>query len=60
LCDPIEKNDMDGNVTCRGERSVFNVLMGKPEGKTPLGILRHRWRDINMDLQEVGWRHGLH
>jgi len=31
------------------------VLMGKPEGKRPLGRPRHRWEDnIKMDLQEVG------
>jgi len=28
--------------------------VGKPEGKRPLGRLRHRWEDIKMDLQEVG------
>ena len=34
--------------------------MGKLEGKTPLGRLRHGWEDnIKMDLQEVGWGHGL-
>jgi hypothetical protein len=44
-----------GNVTHIGERSVFKVLMGKPQGKRPLGRLRHRWEDIKMDLQEVGW-----
>ena len=31
------------------------VLVGKPEGKRPLGRLRRRWEDnINMDLQELG------
>jgi hypothetical protein len=31
-------------------------LVGKPEGKRPLGKPRHRWEDnIKMDLQEVGW-----
>jgi hypothetical protein len=31
------------------------VLVGKPEGKRPLGRPRHRWKDnIKMDLQEVG------
>jgi hypothetical protein len=31
-------------------------LVGKPEGKRPLGRPRLRWEDdINMDLQEVGW-----
>ena len=34
--------------------------MGKPEGKRPLGRTKHRWKDNNkMDLQEVGWGHGL-
>jgi hypothetical protein len=34
---------------------VYRVLVGKPEGKRPLGRLRHRWEDnIKMDLQEVG------
>jgi hypothetical protein len=28
--------------------------MGKPEGKRPLGRPRHRWKNITMDLQEVG------
>ena len=36
-------------------RVVYKVLMGKPEGKRPLGRLRRRWEDnIKMDLQEVG------
>ena len=31
-------------------------MVGKPEGKRPLGRHRHRWEDnIKMDLQEVGW-----
>ena len=31
------------------------MLVGKPEGKRPLGRPRHRWKDnIKMDLQEVG------
>jgi len=34
---------------------VHKVLVGKPEGKTPLGRPRCRWEDnIKMDLQEVG------
>jgi len=36
-------------------RSVHRVLVGKPEGKRPLGRPRHRWEDnIKMDLREVG------
>jgi len=37
------------------KRSVYWVLVGKPEGKRPLGRPRHRWEDnIKMYLQEVG------
>jgi hypothetical protein len=33
---------------------IYRVLEGKPEGKRPLGRLRHRWEDnIKMDLKEV-------
>ena len=45
-----------GHVAHMGEgRGVHRVLVGKPEGKRPLGRPRHRWEDtIKMDLQEVG------
>ena len=44
-----------GHVACMGkERGVYRVLVGKPEGKRPLGRPRRRWVDnIRMDLQEV-------
>jgi len=44
------------HVACMGEgRDVHRVLVGKPEGKRPLGGPRHRWEDnIKMDLREVG------
>ena len=35
-------------------RGVHRVLVGKPEGKKPLGRPRRRWEDNIMDLQEVG------
>ena len=36
-------------------RDVYRVLVGKPEGKRPLGRHKRRWEDnIKMDLQEVG------
>jgi len=36
-------------------RGVYRVLVGKPEGKRPLGRPRGRWEDnIKMELQEVG------
>jgi hypothetical protein len=37
----------------------YRVLVGKPEGKRPLGRPRRRWEDnIKMDLQEVGGYRG--
>ena len=44
-----------GHVVCVGEkRGVYRVLVGKPEGKRPLGRPRRRWVDnIRMDLKEV-------
>jgi hypothetical protein len=37
-------------------RNVYRVLMGKPEGKRPLGRPRRRREDgIKMDLREIGW-----
>ena len=44
------------HVACMDEeRGVYRVLVGKLEGRRPLGRPRHRWVDnITMDLQEVG------
>jgi hypothetical protein len=46
----------EGHVANMGERrGVYTVLMGKPEGKRPMGRPRCRWEDnFKMDLQEVG------
>jgi hypothetical protein len=46
-----------GHVARMGEgRKVYRVLVGKPEGKRPLGRPRRRWEDgISMDLKEIGW-----
>jgi hypothetical protein len=41
-------------------RVAYRVLVGKPEGRRPLGRLRRKWEDnIKMILQEVGWGFGL-
>jgi len=44
------------NIARIGERrGAYMVLVGKPEGKKPLGRPRHRWEEhIKMNLQEVG------
>ena len=45
-----------GHVARMGEKmGVYRVLVGKPEGRRPLGRPRRRWMDdIRLDLQEVG------
>jgi hypothetical protein len=41
------------------KRGAYRILVGRPEGRQPLGRPRHRWEDnIKMDL-EVGGGHGL-
>jgi len=48
---------MGGECSTYGERrGVCRVLVGKPEGKRPLGTPRRRWEDnIKVDLREVRW-----
>jgi hypothetical protein len=46
-----------GHVARMGERrGAYRALVGKPEGRRPLGRPRRRWEDnIKIDRQEVGW-----
>jgi hypothetical protein len=46
-----------GHVARMGEmRGAYNVLVGRPEGRRPLGRPRRRWEDnIKMDLMEIGF-----
>jgi hypothetical protein len=48
---------MGGPCSTNGEkRNTCRLLVGKPEGKRPLGRPRRRWVDnIRIDLGEVGW-----
>jgi hypothetical protein len=47
---------MGGPCSTNGERNAYRLLVGKPEGKRPLGRRRRRWVDnIMMYLGEVGW-----
>ena len=50
-----------GHAALTWERRCVNKgMVGKTEGKRPLGRPRHRWEDIiKIDLQEVGWGNGL-
>jgi hypothetical protein len=41
------------------ERDAYRILVGRPEGRRPLGRPRRRLEDdIKMDLQDLGWGHG--
>jgi hypothetical protein len=50
-----------GHVARMGEdRKSYKALVGKPEGKRPLGRPRCRWEDgIRIDLKEIGWGGGV-
>jgi hypothetical protein len=53
----VEEHEMGGPCSTNGEkRNACRLLVGKPEGKRPLGRPRRRWVDnIRIDLGEVGW-----
>ena len=61
----IKKNEMGGAVEyiyiyiyiyIWERRDIYSVLVGKPEGKRPLGRRRRRWKEnIKMDLKEMLW-----
>jgi hypothetical protein len=58
LNNQVEEDEMGGPCSTNGEnRSAYRLLVGKPEGKRPLGRPRSsRWvNNIRMDLGEVGW-----
>jgi hypothetical protein len=45
-----------GRVCSTQKRNKYRSLVGKPEGRRPLGRPRRRWEDsIRMDLREIGW-----
>jgi hypothetical protein len=45
-----------GTCSPNGGKNLYRLLVGKPEGRRPLGRPRRRWVDnIKMDLVEIGW-----
>jgi hypothetical protein len=49
------KKDLN-NKGLEEKRNAYKILLGKPEGKRPLGRPRRRWVDnIKMDLREIRW-----
>jgi hypothetical protein len=53
----VKKDEMGRACTTNGEkRYAYRILVGKPEGKRPLGRPRCTWVDnIRKDLREIGW-----
>jgi hypothetical protein len=53
----IDDDEMGRACSTNGEkRNAYRILVGKPEGKRPLGRPRRRWEDnIRMDLIQIGW-----
>jgi hypothetical protein len=47
-----------GHVARMEKRNAYNLLVGKPEGRRPLGRPIHRWANIEMDLGETEWGGG--
>jgi hypothetical protein len=55
LGDQIKEDEMDGACSMYGRGEKYNILVGKPEGKRPLGRSRHRWEDnIRLYHREIG------
>jgi hypothetical protein len=48
---------MAGTCSTNGEKgNAYWTLVGKPEGKRPVGRLRRKWvNNIKIDLREIGW-----
>jgi hypothetical protein len=57
ICFSRVMDKIDGTCSTNGEKgNAYGILVGKPEGKRPLGRPRSRWVDNSrMDLREVGW-----
>jgi len=46
-----------GHVAHREGINAYNILVGKPQGKRPLGRPRHRWESyIRLDLSQIEWK----
>ena len=55
--DQVKKTEVDKACsTYGGRRGAYRILVGKLEGRRPIGRHRRRWKDnIKVDLRKVGW-----
>jgi len=44
------------HVERMGAEKCFKILDGKPEGRRQVGRPRRGWKDIRLDLREIGWK----
>jgi hypothetical protein len=52
----VKKDETDRTWSTHGEkRNAYRFLVGRPEGKRPIGTPTHRWKYIKIDLIEIGW-----
>jgi hypothetical protein len=52
----LRRMRLAGHVARMEKRNAYRKLVGKAEGKGPLGRPRRRWMDnIKMDIREIGW-----
>jgi hypothetical protein len=59
LNDQVKEGEMDRACSTNGgeEECIYTILVGKPEGKTPMGRPRRRWlNNIKMDLGGMEWK----
>jgi hypothetical protein len=57
LASQVKANEVGRALWHASERKVYKVLVGKPEGKRPLGRPKRRWEDgIRVDVGEIGLR----
>jgi hypothetical protein len=55
--DEVKEDEMGRASSTNGvKRNAYRILVGRPEGKRPLGRPRCKWIDnIKLDLREIGW-----
>jgi hypothetical protein len=55
--DQVNEDEKAGHAARMGEKRIaYKLLVGKPEGKRPLGRPRRRWADvIKLNLRQIGW-----
>jgi hypothetical protein len=52
----VEEDEVGRACSTNGEKNVYRLLVGTPEGRRQLGIPRHRWvGNIKMDPTEMEW-----